>query len=58
MSILQMIKSICAAILGIRSEKDAQADFEKINYRWYIVFSCLIVLLVIAGLVILVKIII
>lgn len=57
MAIWQMIKSLLAAIFGVRSQKEAQADFDKINWRWYIVFACIIVFIIIGLLALLVKII-
>lgn len=58
MAIIQMIKSLLAAILGVRSQKEAEADFATIDWRWYIVFGCIIVLIVIGLLALLVKVII
>jgi di/tricarboxylate transporter len=58
MAVLQIIKSLLAAILGVRSQQDAEADFAKIDWRWYVVFGAVIVLIVIGLLVVLVKIII
>ncbi len=58
MAIVQIFKSLLAAIFGIRSEKEAETDFANINWRWYVFFGCIIVLLVIGLLVFLVKVII
>jgi hypothetical protein len=58
MAIWQIIKSLLAAILGVRSQKEAEADFAKIDWRWYIVFGCILVFIIIALLASLVKLII
>jgi len=55
MAILQIIKSILSAIFGVRSQKEAEADFAQIDYRWYIFIACIIVLIIIGLLMLVVK---
>ncbi len=55
MAILQIIKSLLAAIIGVRSQKEAETDFAQIDYRWYIFFACIIVFIVIGLLMVVVR---
>lgn len=58
MALMQIIKSLLAAILGVRSQKEMEEDFKQIDWRWYVFIACLIVFIMIAVLAFLVKIII
>jgi hypothetical protein len=57
MAFLQIIKSLLAAILGVRSQKEAEEDFKQIDWRWYVLFGCIAVLFFILIIVITVNII-
>ncbi len=57
MAFFQIIKSLLAAILGVRSQKEAEKDFKHIDWRWYVFFGCIAVLFFILIIVITVKII-
>jgi hypothetical protein len=54
-SVLNMIKSLLSAILGVRSQKDAEQDFAQFDYRSYIIVGVIMVLVVIGVLILLVK---
>lgn len=55
MSFLKMLKSLFSAVLGVRSQKDAEADFAEFDYRWYVVLGFVIVLFVVCVLILLVR---
>lgn len=58
MQVLQIIKSLLSAIFGVRSQKEAEEDFKQIDYRWYVFFAVMIVLVIIGLLALVVKIVI
>lgn len=58
MAIIQIIQSLLAAIFGVRSQKEMEEDFNKIDWRWYVVIASIIVIILIILLALLVKIII
>ncbi|MFA6038508.1 MAG: DUF2970 domain-containing protein [Legionellales bacterium] len=58
MAIIQIIKSLLAAILGVRSQKEMEEDFSKIDWRWYVLIACILVFILIGLLAFLVKVII
>lgn len=56
MAFFQIIKSILSAMLGVRSQNEAQIDFKKIDWRWYVFFGFIAVLIFIGVIALAVKI--
>ncbi len=54
-NIVNMFKSLFSAVLGVRKEKDAEADFEQFDYRHYVAAGVIVVLVIIGLLMLLVK---
>lgn len=55
MNFFQTIKSILAAALGVRSQHDAENDFKKIDWRWYVALGGIFVFILIGLLALVVK---
>ncbi|MCL7420392.1 MAG: DUF2970 domain-containing protein [Methylobacter sp.] len=54
-TVIQVIKSVLSAVIGVRSEEDRQKDFEQGSLSTYVVVGLIFIVLFVSGLIFLVS---
>jgi len=56
-TVIQVIKSVLSAVVGVRSEKNRQQDFEQGSLSTYVIVGAIFIVLFVFGLISLVSVI-